>query len=591
MAGWPSLGRSVFVKFSAAFIVVGLIPLFALSYFSLRTFSGHVERNTVNNLEQMVLYMSYNLNNVFSDYDDISQLMYFKGSSVITNQSAGVNEQERINQIPIDDFLSTILFGDPYIRNVFFVRSLDGKLYTQTKDNKALLPDRLPLEKWREPLRERPRHLAIIPTHEEDYYVGSEAKVMTIGRNLIDTSGRIQSEPDVIGTLYFDVDLAVMDDLFLELNLNKKDELYVRDGGGGTFFANREPDAVKAKAAGASPSDKLTFRQEIPYLGGEVVIRLDKAELYEQLSTTRTTVIVAIVICSLALAVTGAWFSRRFSAPIRSVIRQMVKVESGNFDVQAVKGGRDEIGRLAHGFNRMVERLKAYIDEAYVAQIKQKQTELNALKSQIRPHYLYNTLEVIRMNAVHSEAGEVGDMILSLSNQLKYVIDYGEELVTIERELEHLTDYFYIIRVRFENRIELRCELSGEVNPAWLMPKLSLQPLVENAVQHGIRPKGGKGSVLVSIEREGEAVAVTVIDDGVGMEPGELSLLENKLSDPQAPASGIGLKNVHERLKTLYGPSCGLAVGSRKHVGTSVKFIIPVREGGIAYGDTGRIGR
>jgi two-component system sensor histidine kinase YesM len=121
-------------------------------------------------------------------------------------------------------------------------------------------------------------------------------------------------------------------------------------------------------------------------------------------------------------------------------MKQMKKVESGNLDVRVNIKSKDEVGKLASGFNQMVERLKTFINEAYIAEIKQKQTELNALKSQIRPHYLYNTLEVIRMSAVYNDDNEVADMIQVLSNQMKYVIDYGEEIVTISTELSNLND-------------------------------------------------------------------------------------------------------------------------------------------------------
>lgn len=117
------------------------------------------------------------------------------------------------------------------------------------------------------------------------------------------------------------------------------------------------------------------------------------------------------------------------------------------------------MGRLANGFNRMVERLKEFINEAYINEIKRKQAELNALKSQIRPHYLYNTLEVIRMSALANGDRKVADMIHSLSDQLQYVIDYGDESVKLEQELEHLRHYFHLIEVRFDNQISLQVEL------------------------------------------------------------------------------------------------------------------------------------
>ena len=167
---------------------------------------------------------------------------------------------------------------------------------------------------------------------------------------------------------------------------------------------------------------------------------------------------------------------------------------------------------------RMIEGLKLFINDAYVAEIKHKQTELNALKTQIQPHYLYNTLEVIRMSAVADDAEKVADMIHALSNQLEYVIDYGEEWVTVQRELEHLNNYFHLIEVRFDRRIDLQVDLAEDLEEALIL-KLSIQPLVENAVHHGIRPRGGKGTVLVTIEKSGADIAVTVFETASGWIP------------------------------------------------------------------------
>lgn len=595
MSSWKRVWKSIFFKFSAAFILVGLIPLFALSVFSLQTFTGHVERYTNNNTEQMLVYMGYNLNNTFTAYNEVSKLMYygsnlaeFQGTS--SNRTIGVNEEERINQMPIDEFLKTVIYSDPFVLNAYFVRSIDDKLYVQTRDNKAFLPDKLPLAEWMTHLKEQPQQLAIFPTHTESYYAGSKRQVMTMGRNLIDTSGVITSVPKVVGTLFFDVDAAVFDTLFRELRLGNKDELYVLDGEGSVFYSYQGLSGQKVTIPAQADGNTLVLSEEIPFLKGQIVTHISKTELYQQLTSIRLTVYVAIAICALVLVVMGTWFSRRLSTPIRGVIKQMAKVESGNLEARIVVKSQDEIGRLAHGFNRMVDKLRTFIDEAYVAEIKQKQVELNALKSQIRPHYLYNTLEVIRMNAVHNEDDEVGDMILSLSNQLKYVIDYGEEWVTIRRELEHLQDYFYIIQVSFENRIELRYDVAEDVNLNWPILKLSLQPIVENAIQHGIRPKGGKGTVLVTIEAVDDRLAITVYDDGVGIDTQQLVQINDRLQESSTPSKSVGMKNVHERIKSLCGDPFGLEISSRHHVGTSVRLLIPIRKEWIPHEDSGRTG-
>lgn len=575
---------SVFVKFSTAFLLVGLIPLISLSIFSLQAFTGHVEQFTLNNLKQMSMYMSYNVNNFFSDYDEITRLMYtgrYEGYShtISIDQTANVNEYEQINNVPIDAFLRTLLYSDKHIRSVYFIRAKDSKLYYQTRQSKPLQAEQLPTVEWRETLADRPNQLTIIPTHGEHYYNAPEQKVITFGRNLIDISGKLTKEHKVVGSLFIDVDASVLDNYFKELNLGKADELYVLDDEDHIYYSNlpdktetEQPSGLNKEVGGF-----LVFSDEIPYINGSILIKVSKENIFDQLTATQTTVYIAIVICSIVLLAMGTLFSKKLASPIRVVLQHMNKVEMGNLDAQIKHYSKDEIGRLAFGFNRMVERLKIFINDAYVAEIKQKQAELNALKSQIRPHYLYNTLEVIRMNAVYNDDEEVAEMILALSNQLKYVIDYGEDWVSIKDELNHLEDYFYILRVRFENRIELRVAMDDTIKPDYQILKLSLQPIVENAIQHGIQPKGGKGSVLVMVEAVEQQLAVTIYDDGAGIAKEELHRLQSSLTDPKAPAKNVGLKNVHDRIKTLCGEQYGLEISSVERIGTSIKLTFPLK--------------
>ncbi|MDU5950126.1 MAG: histidine kinase, partial [Paenibacillus macerans] len=419
------------------------------------TFTGYVERYTAGNLQQMVMYMSYNLNAAFNQYNEVSKLMYtgkYEGfiESSTQNQTYNVNELEQINNIPIDSFLKTLLYSDNYISSVYFVRERDGKLFYQEKENRGMEAELLPYKAWVEQMRANPSKVAIFPTHTDDYYAASDRKVFTIGRSLIDISGKVTAEPKIVGTLFLDVDAAIFDQYFKELHLREQDELVLLDGDGNVYFSNRGEEARSPEEQGKPEPDEgmMVISEPIPFLNGNLTARIHRASLFEQLLSVRMTVFIAIGLCAFALVVMGAWFSKRLSAPILMLMKQMAKVESGNLDSRVEIRSNDELGRLSHSFNRMVDRLRAYIDEAYVAQIKQKQTELNALKSQIRPHFLYNTLEVIRMSAVDKDDHEVADMILSLSNQLKYVIDYGEEKVSIRSELDNIKDYFYIISVR-----------------------------------------------------------------------------------------------------------------------------------------------
>ncbi|MEJ8305221.1 sensor histidine kinase [Saccharibacillus sacchari] len=576
------LPKSIFVKLSAAFILVGLVPLFALSLFSVQTFSNYVVRYTTGNLQQMIMYMSYNLDTAFRQYDDISKLMYtgrYEGFSetMSRNQTYNVNELEQINEAPIDSFLKTVLYSDTYITAAYFVRQMDGNLYYQDRENHALQIDLLPLEQRQTDMEPQPNRLAIFPAHKDTYFVGSTREVFTVARNLIDTSGTLNREPKVVGTLFFDVDTSLFRQFSGELALGEQDELVLVDGERELFFSKQGIESARSILSGNRNREMMVLEENVPYLQGELIAGVHRAALFEQLFSARTTVYLAILIGAAALVTVGAWFSRRLSAPIRRLMKQMAIVESGRLEPMPPPRSEDEIGRLTHSFNTMVERLQTHIEQAYVAQIKQKQTELSALKSQIRPHYLYNTLEVIRMNAVDKEADEVADMIHSLANQLKYVIDYGEERVSLAQEIEHLQDYFYIISVRYDNRYTLRFEISPEVEVGWPVVKLCLQPIVENAIQHGLR-KSKKGTVLIAAAVQNNDLHITVHDDGSGMSAETLFAIEQVLDAPSMPGRSIGLKNVHERIRSQYGEAYGLSVTSREGVGTSVLLRFPIAD-------------
>lgn len=585
------LWNSVFFRFTGAFIIVGLIPLIMLSVFSLQSFTNHVQQYTLNNLSQMTMYMSYNVDNAFNQYNEIAKLMYYNKNSNATgeiiDQTRAVNVRENINQTPIHEFLKTIILSDPYIKSAYFVRTFDKKMYYETEVGTAFFSERLPIDDWMNMFEEDITKLVVTLPHDMDYFYNDDSKVVTIGRNLIDISEPITSTRKVVGTLFFDVDIRMFEEMFSELQLShENDELYVKDQSGYVYYSNKkEHIGTKIEQNNFIEEGRIKLSQSISSINGTLEIRISSAGLFEQLSKMRSAVYIVIIICMIIIVVLGIWFSRYLSSPIKSVIRQMTIMESGNLNVRIKEYGKDEIGRLAHGFNRMVEHLNEFIKDAYVAELGRKQAELNALKSQIRPHYLYNTLEVIRMNAVHNDDSEVADMILSLSNQLKYVIDYGEDWVSIQRELDHLRNYFYIIKVSYENRIELKIEQMPNVDLNWKMLKLILQPLVENAVQHGIRPNGGKGTIKIRLEAAEDDMQVTVFDDGVGMDEDKLLQLRNTIEGQQDTGKGVGLKNVHERIRTTCGSQYGLRIDSRKHVGTSITMFLPIKREEDTYED------
>jgi two-component system, sensor histidine kinase YesM len=580
------LRKSIFARFAFSFIIVGLIPLLAVSFFSLNTFGNYMERYSMNNFEQMVMNAGNNVDDIYNKYNNISKLMYSYGQPGGYGQLAkrmgrgSTNDNEII--AAADDLLQTVIATDVHIRSAAFVFP-DGSYRDMNRIGGSInLRSSFPLPAWRVALLEQPNQLVVIPTHHQDYYLSSGTTVLTFGRNLIDVVSNASLEGKVVGSLYIDITLDAFEDIFNRLTIDQHDGMYVVDQNGWILYSNK--DERIGQSFRPSDSDQYQYvTQQLPNAGWRVIGELNKDELLSKLNGIKGTIASVILLSTLSLILVAVWFSNNLSNPIRVIIRHMTKVESGDFDTQVQVRTPDEIGMLARGFNKMTVRLKSYIDEVYVAQIKQKQAELTALKSQIRPHYLYNTLEVIRMSAVANDDDDVADMILALSRQLKYVLDYGEETVSLQDEKANIEQYFKLMELRYgEHRLGMNIRINGELLGC-SVPKLSIQPLVENAIYHGIMPKTSKGTIRLTANAEQDMLIITVDDDGIGMDEDKLELLRARLQGATLQESGnggIGIKNVHDRITALYGPDYGVHINSTPNIGTSIRLHLPYRERG-----------
>lgn len=574
--------KSIFARFAIAFISVGLIPLMVLSFFSLNTFGNYMERYSINNFEQMVTYAEKNTSDLYTKYNNISKLMYTYGqqagfgqfAKLISGHSAQNDYQTTIT---VDDFLQTVIATDVHIRSAAFVFE-DGSYQDMNRGGGQIdFRFNFPTEDWSEEMALNPNNLVVFPSHQQTYYPGSRKLVLTFARNLLDVVTSSGLDGKVVGTIYMDVTLDAVDEIFQQLKIDQKDGLYVTNQEGRIIYSNKT-ERIGELFRASDSKDYHYVQRDMENSGWSIIGEVNKQQLFSKINEIKRTIAIVIGLCIVSLVVVATWFSNKLSNPIRTIIRHMSRVESGNFATQVEVQTADEIGMLARGFNKMTDRLQSYIDEVYVAQIKQKQAELSALKSQIRPHYLYNTLEVIRMSAVANDDEEVGDMILSLSKQLKYVLDYGDELVTIYDELSNIEQYYKLMLIRYgEHRLAIDCRIDGDLLDCQI-PKLSIQPLVENAIYHGIMPKQGKGTIRITAEVVENQIILTVDDDGIGMDEQRLACVMTKLAGnaPEDAASGgIGIKNVNDRLQALYGNEYGLEISSTALVGTSVRMILP----------------
>ncbi|MFD0711431.1 sensor histidine kinase [Paenibacillus sp. GCM10027626] len=289
-------------------------------------------------------------------------------------------------------------------------------------------------------------------------------------------------------------------------------------------------------------------------------------------TTLNIMLLVAIGLCVLFGFLFSLVQHRYWIKPLGRLRAEMAKLRTGNFNIALAGASKDEIGEIHQGFIRMAGQLKQTIDDVYVSRIRRREAELTALQAQINPHFLYNTLDSIRWLAMKHRNYDVSEQIEALSEIFKHVLSKGRPIVTIGSELEFLENYMFIQQAKYGQRIKLRVEADPDLL-ALPVPKLILQPLVENAILHGLEEKLEGGTIEVRIEREGERIRMVVSDDGLGADQERMNRLLGVEGDREG---GFALRNIDERIKLQYGREFGLTFSSKKNEGTIVELRVPV---------------
>ncbi len=263
--------------------------------------------------------------------------------------------------------------------------------------------------------------------------------------------------------------------------------------------------------------------------------------------------------------------------PISGLCEMTRQAGKGDFAVRAPEGGNDELAVLNQGFNQMVERIGNLVEDIRVEQLNLRATELKLLQAQINPHFLYNTLDTIIWLAEAGQKEQVVMMVSTLSDFFRTTLSKGRDYITVKEETAHIRSYLTIQQFRYRDILEYEIDIPEELEEYQIL-KLTLQPLVENALYHGIKNKRGLGHILVSGKKQGDHLVFTVRDNGKGMDPERLAyvqrLISGELKDEDAP-SGFGLFNVNQRLQLNYGPEYGLILASEEGEWTEVNVIIP----------------
>lgn len=282
-----------------------------------------------------------------------------------------------------------------------------------------------------------------------------------------------------------------------------------------------------------------------------------------------------ILVNSLILFFGSVFVSRMFTIPIKKLLKSMKGVEKGEFREVDIRAGHNEIGMLRDGYNKMINEIQELIKSVIEEQKIKRKAELDVLQAQIKPHFLYNTLGSINSLALMGKSEDVCNIVDALGNYYRLSLSKGKEIITIGEEIDIVRNYLTIQQARFGDIFSVRYDLDDRCTDHKVL-KLILQPLVENALYHGIRSKGEPGTISISSRLSEDHILLMIEDDGIGISEAELSkILSSRIG---SDSSSFGLRGTIERLRIYYGYEDAFSIESEINIGTKITIKIPAGE-------------
>lgn len=430
----------LYQKLAVLVIAVGLVPMTLLTVGLSNQMLDKYYSAMKEQYTRSVSYVSKSLDNMFESYNTISKLPYYynSGDEIIRNALSFDNFRQVVSgeKYPADSMEKS---RETEMLNFFdYIGSIDSNIvashFVAGKPDEALLDFHESTYYYYFQNEETffkamgypdfdydNNEMILIPTHRMEYYGEENIAAFTVARNYLDIRGEVGSYT-YVGTLFIDVNLHSIERIVQTADFNGNEQIYISGEGNRCIYSNDEScigtDISETLGGLRDSRQQLVISSETDTCGVTVTLVLDTGNAFGAIQELQTVMYAVLAAAMVILVFAAIYFSRRLIRPMNEMIEQMTQIETGNFDFEICTHSDDEIGELSERFNQMSRTLKQYINQAYVAKIKRTEAELTALRSQIYPHFLYNTLEIIRMTALEDGNRNVPEMIEALAQQI-----------------------------------------------------------------------------------------------------------------------------------------------------------------------------
>ena len=528
--------------------------------------------------------------NIDSYIDYMENISYLISSSEDVQDYLFLDEIDSEAQYRVLNQFETILDSRNDIRNVGII-SKDGRMFIN--DGKKTINTDLDLntQQWYTQALKKTDGSVLTSSHVQHIISGERPWVITLSSGIRDRNGSGEKE----GVFFIDLNYSAISELCDQSTVGTKGYAFILDADGNIVYhpqqqqlynelqtenisliMDAEDDTVltdtgnKGKLYSICKSEKT---------GWTVVACTSVSELLSKSKEAQVVYVITAVILVIVALIFSRFMAKSITLPIQKLRDSMKKVQEGDFSVSdVVVDSRNEIGSLTKSFDVMTRRIHELMDQNVRDQEEKRKSELKALQSQINPHFLYNTLDSIIWMAEGKKNEEVVLMTASLARLLRQSISNEDEVVPIANEIEYAKGYLTIQKMRYKDKLEFQIDVAQEIMHIHLI-KLVLQPIIENAIYHGLKYKESKGLLIVKGFLKDENVVIQIIDDGVGMDEETLSHIYER-HKVNYRSNGVGVYNVQRRLQLYYGEDYGITYESEVGKGTTATITIPSRQEG-----------
>ena len=562
-----------FLVLSAVVIVTGV---------SMRFTNNSIFENSSEYTHTIIQQMNQNIDS-YIDY--MENIAYLISSSEDVQDYLFDDEIDNEGRYRILNQFETILDSRSDIRNVGII-SKNGRMLIN--DGKKSVNSDLDLntQEWYTQALDSPEGPMLTSSHVQHIISGERPWVITLSRGIRDREGSGEKE----GVFFIDLNYSAISELCDQSTVGTKGYAFILDARGNIVYhpqqqqlynelqtenisliMDTEDDTV---LTGTGSNGKLYSISRSDKTGWTVVDCTNVRELLSKSRQAQSIYVLTAVILVIVALLFSRFMARSITLPIQKLRDSMKKVQEGDFSVSDVVVDSDnEIGSLTKSFDVMTHRIQELMEQNVHEQEEKRKSELKALQSQINPHFLYNTLDSIIWMAEGRKYEEVVLMTASLARLLRQSISNEDEVVPIANEVEYAKGYLTIQKMRYKDKLEFQIDVDPSILHIPLI-KLVLQPIIENAIYHGLKYKESKGLLIIKgFMKDGNAV-LQVIDNGVGMDEETLEHIYDK-HKVNYHSNGVGVYNVQKRLQLYYGESYGITYESEKGVGTTATITIP----------------